>query len=235
MIKEHDKCEICKTNLKYLDNPIKLKCNFCGAEKSTNILCPNNHFICDDCHSKDAIKVIEVFCKNTDLTDPYKIADEIMKHPNFWIYGPEHHVLVPAVVLTCLKNLKIKKPNRNYITDKDILNAIQRAKKLPGGWCGFYGSCGAGVGSGIAISIFTGATPATDIHRSTAILTTSRCFVKIADNLEHCCKRSVRISIGEFLNILNEKFNIELDFSPTPCIFSKVNDKCEREKCSFFN
>lgn len=235
MSKKTDICEICKENLRYLDTPVEHSCFFCGITKSTNIICPENHFICDDCHSKDAIKIILNYCYKTELTDPFQIADEIMKHQNFKVYGPEHHVLVPAAILTSLKNLKVKKPDGTLVDYNDVLQAIKRARKVPGGWCGFYGTCGAGIGSGIALSIFTGATPATDKYRTLANKTTSRSLSMIADDLEHCCKRSVRLSIKEALITLNENFGLDLNFIPKKCIFSEINDKCARELCPIFD
>jgi hypothetical protein len=36
------------------------------------------------------------------------------------------------------------------------------------------------------------------------------------------------------LNILREKFGINLEFKPDNCIFSGLNPKCELEKCLFY-
>ncbi|MFX0040069.1 MAG: DUF5714 domain-containing protein [Promethearchaeota archaeon] len=235
--KKRDICEICGKNLIYATKQgdyKNIKCEFCGKVFNSNIFCEAGHYICDSCHSKGPIEIIERICEETKIKDPFKLADIIMKHLSFKVYGPEHHVLTPAVILTALKNNNIKKPNGNEITLFDIKEAIRRASKIPGGWCGFYGSCGAGMGSGVAISIFTGATPSTDKPRTLANQITSRSLNKIADNLEHCCKRSVRLSIIETLKFLKEKFNIDLSYSISKCIFSKINNKCEREKCPIF-
>lgn len=232
-----DKCEICGENLEYatqIADYKDLSCVFCEKKDSVNTYCPNGHYICDECHAKGPIEVIDEFCESTDIKDPFIIADEIMKHPKFKVYGPEHHALTPAVILTALKNNKIKKPNGQEITLMDIKEAIRRASKIPGGWCGFYGCCGAGMGSGVAISIFTNTTPSTDRTRTLANLMTSRSLNKIADNLEHCCKRSVKLSIIEVLDFLKEKFGINLDFRAGKCEFSGINDKCEREDCPIF-
>jgi hypothetical protein len=232
-----DKCEICGKNLIYvtnLEDYQNLTCEFCGKVFNSNTFCENGHYICDNCHSKGSIEIIERICEETTIKDPFELADIIMKHPSFKVYGPEHHVLTPAVILTSLKNNNIKKLNGDEITLFDIKEAIRRASKIPGGWCGFYGSCGAGMGSGVAISIFTGATPSTDKPRTLANQMTSRSLNKIADNLEHCCKRSVRLSIIETLKFLKEKFDIDLNYNVKNCIFSKINKKCEREKCPVF-
>ncbi len=232
-----DKCEICGHNLEYVtqtDMTKELACYFCGKTDIVNIFCPKGHYICSKCHSKGAIDVIEDICESTNEKDPFKLADKIMKHPKFKMYGPEHHVLTPAVILTILKNNGIKKPNGTELTLFDIKEAIRRASKIPGGWCGFYGSCGAGMGSGVAMSVFTSATPSTDGPRTLSIEVTSRSFLEIADDLEHCCKRSLKISICQTLEFLKEKFKIELDYAPDRCQFSGINDKCEKERCKFF-
>ncbi|MFX1363760.1 MAG: DUF5714 domain-containing protein [Promethearchaeota archaeon] len=235
--KKSDKCEICGKNLIYSiekEGYKALKCEFCGKIFNSNVYCEDGHYICDNCHSKGPIEIIERICEETKIKDPFELADVIMKHPKFKMYGPEHHVLTPAVILTALKNNNIKKYNGNEITLFDIKEAIRRASKIPGGWCGYYGSCGAGMGSGVAISIFTGATPATDYPRTLANQITSRSLSKIADNLEHCCKRSVRLSIFETLKFLKEIFQIELNYKYNNCIFSDRNDKCEKVKCPIF-
>ncbi|MFX0021842.1 MAG: DUF5714 domain-containing protein [Candidatus Hermodarchaeota archaeon] len=232
-----DKCEICGKNLIYITNQEEykeLKCEFCGNVFNTNIFCEDGHYICDNCHSKGPIEIIERICEETNIKDPFELADVIMKHPNFKVYGPEHHVLTPAVILTTLKNNNVKKPHGNNISLFDIKEAIRRASKIPGGWCGFYGSCGAAIGSGVAISVLTGATPSTDKPRTLANQITSRSLNKIADSLEHCCKRSVRLSIIETLKFLKEKFSVDLGYKFRKCVFSHVNIKCEKEKCPVF-
>jgi len=238
MTKQFDKCEICGKNLKHITNLREITeftCNFCGKGEMPTTICPDGHYICNECHAKDSNEVISKFCETTDLTDPFEIAEEIMKHPNFKVYGPEHHVLVPAAILTSLKNLKIKNPNGKEVNFGHVQEAIRRASKIPGGWCGFYGTCGSGAGAGVAISVFTKATPSKNEERSLSILTTSRSLEKIADNLEHCCKRSLRLAISEIINMLNEKFELNLDFTPKTCSFSSINDRCEKEKCLYFD
>ncbi|TXT59031.1 MAG: hypothetical protein BAJALOKI1v1_1490009 [Promethearchaeota archaeon] len=234
---QKDICIICGEQLEYAHSQkeyTELRCEFCQNTFSTHTYCPNGHFVCDTCHSEKPIKIIEEFCRATKIKDPFAIADKIMKHPNFNMYGPEHHALSPASILTALKNNDIKKPNGESLTFSDIEEGIHRGAKIPGGYCGFYGSCGAGIGAGIAISVFTGANPSKDIPRSLANKMTSRALIKIADDLEHCCKRSVRISICEALDFLNENFGIKLQYSPNKCLFSSSNKKCEASNCPIF-
>jgi len=235
--KKKDKCEICGNELTYAITPDKYKdliCEFCGVQFNTNIYCKEDHYICDTCHSRGPIEIIEEVCLNTKLQDPFKLANKIMRHHKFKMYGPEHHVIVPAVILTSLRNNNIKKPSGEEISIFDIKEGIVRSSKIPGGWCGFYGSCGAGMGSGVTISIFTKATPSRDKERTLANQATSISLSKIADNLEHCCKRSVKWAICETLSFLKEKCNVHLDFAPLKCEFSNKNDKCEKINCVFY-
>jgi hypothetical protein len=233
-----DVCEICGESLEYAtmqEDYETLSCYFCQKEFLANIFCPNGHYVCDSCHSSKPVEIISRFCKNTTLKDPFMIAERIMNHPDFNLYGPEHHALTPAAILTALKNNDIKKPHGTEISFSDINEAIQRGSNIPGGYCGFYGSCGAGIGAGIAISIFTDATPSKDIPRSFANEMTARALNEIADNLEHCCKRSVRISISETLRFLKEKFSISLEYQPDKCDFSKRNkENCAYEDCPIY-
>ncbi|MCP4761803.1 MAG: radical SAM protein [archaeon] len=237
MSKKKDYCEICGNELilAVSTNEYKtLNCYYCKNETNTNIYCPKNHYICDECHSKNAIEIIREYCLNTELKDPFIMVEQIMNHPSFKMYGPEHHVLVPAVVLTCLKNHKYKNEQGKIMSSNEIQEAINRASKIPGGWCGFYGSCGAGIGTGVAISIFTQATPSKDKPRSLAITATSRVLSKIADNLEHCCKRSVKLAIEVNLEFLKEIYGFQFGYKPLKCSFSSLNNKCEKEKCPFY-
>ena len=40
-----------------------------------------------------------------------------------------------------------------------LLEMMNRGKAVPGGACGFWGACGAGISTGMFISIISGATP----------------------------------------------------------------------------
>jgi hypothetical protein len=198
------------------------------------MFCENGHYICDQCHSKEAIEIIERMCEFSDSKDPFKLANKMMKHPSFKMYGPEHHALVPAVILTVLKNNNVTKINGKMITLFDIKDSIKRGSAIPGGWCGFYGACGAGIGSGIVISILTGDTPSSSVERTLANRMTSITISKITDNLQHCCKRSVRISICETLHFIEQELDISLSYNLESCDFSQFNDRCEGVNCPFF-
>ena len=181
-----DICEICGNNLIALDSnsPTKtLSCHFCHEEFEALISCPNGHYICDLCHSMKAKEVIMEYCLSTSEKNPYVIADTLLKHPSLNMYGPEHHILVPLVLLAMIKNLNLKNHLGDGLTPLDFQKALQRSSKIPGGWCGFYGSCGAGMGAGVAVSIFTNANPSKAVERTYANKTVANSLNRIADDL----------------------------------------------------
>ena len=71
------------------------------------------------------------------------------------MHGPEHHFLIPAVLLSAFYNVSGEPGEK----EKKIKQARKRAENVLGGFCGFYGDCGAAVGTGIFVSVITGATP----------------------------------------------------------------------------
>ena len=43
--------------------------------------------------------------------------------------------------------------------DSELIEMMSRGKSIPGGACGFWGACGAGISSGMFISIISKSTP----------------------------------------------------------------------------
>ena len=89
---ETDSCNICGKKLISVEDTLNVKekeCYYCKKNYSPLIFCSEGHYVCDNCHSQDAKGIISEYCLNTTNTDPYSMAEEIMTHPKFNIYGPE--------------------------------------------------------------------------------------------------------------------------------------------------
>ena len=110
----------------YNANTEKLVCDICKEQSESNAKCINDHFICDSCHQSDAVDFIENYCVNTEKTNPMESALEIMNNPKVKMHGPEHHFLVPAVILSAYYNLK---GQHDLLKDK-IKTAKERAKNI---------------------------------------------------------------------------------------------------------
>jgi hypothetical protein len=135
-------CGVCGRPLVYATEPRVLNCNLCGQEEHTLIYCPTGHYVCDAFHSKAAIEVLRQILGTTLISDPIAILEKVMAHPSVPMHGPEHHAMVPAVIIAAVRNAGYPIPKGA------IEKALERASsKVPGGWCGLYGDCGAAVGS----------------------------------------------------------------------------------------
>ncbi|OHD13131.1 MAG: hypothetical protein A2Y34_01075 [Spirochaetes bacterium GWC1_27_15] len=221
-------CLICGNDLVYGEKELK-KCEICKKEYETNCKCQNDHFICDDCHRLDSINFLETFIKETKLKDPVEMAEIIMKHSSYKMHGPEHHYLIPAVLLKSLQNNGVK------VTDNFWELLKSRCGNLPGGICGYWGSCGGGVSSGIAASIFSDCTPLKKEEYRVVHKVTAACFDKIGDiGGPRCCKRNVILSLYSTISLFEKYYNIKIKAKKFICSFFNKNKECIKTECPFF-
>lgn len=226
-------CLICGEELVYLQTPETLECSFCGETYSETVKCANGHFVCNKCHSAGPNDFIERFCRNTRLTDPVEMADLIMLHPGFHMHGPEHHFLVPAVLLTSFYNLE----GQPELKKEKLTVARQRSEKVLGGFCGTHGNCGAGVGTGIFFSIITGTTPLSGETWQQSNMLTGSCLLEIAKKGgPRCCKRDTFTAITHTVDFIREKLGVHLPVtSNIRCRFHTRNKQCLASKCEYFS
>ncbi len=224
-----ENCGVCGASLVYATEEIPTKCHICGKESKARIYCPHGHYICDACHRQNTIVVLKQILSDTSSRSPLDIAELIMESPEVPMHGPEHHIIVPAVIITAAKNSGYNLP------ENALEQAISRSSQIPGGWCGFFGDCGSGVGVGIAVSVLTKATPLTGKQRSLAMEATSRALANICDNEPRCCKRSVRKALETAVQFLDEKLGIKLEKTERiACKYSGRNKECAKTSCLYF-
>jgi hypothetical protein len=224
-------CIICGEDLLYSHQNKEMNCSVCSKKYSSNVQCKSGHYVCDNCHQSDANDYIENYCKNTFEIDPIKIAIAIMTNPKINMHGPEHHFLVPAVLLSTYCNIRNE---HEYIREKLIL-AKERSKNILGGFCGFYGTCGAGVGTGIFMSIITNATPFSKDAWKLCNLMTAKGLEHIANNGgPRCCKRDTFAAIETACDFLETNFNVKLPTEKITCTFSSMNKECKKNECKYF-
>jgi hypothetical protein len=216
-------CGVCARPLVYATESVTKTCALCGKEEKTNIYCPSGHYVCDSCHSKAAIEVLKNVLARSKSTNPAEILEQVMAHPSVPMHGPEHHVIVPAVIIAAIRNAGYPVP------EGAIDKALERASKVPGGWCGLYGDCGAAVGIGIAVSVLTNATPLTGKERGLALGATALALSKLLDDQPRCCKRSSRIAVEAAVNYLEDKLGIKLGQSKLiPYAYTIRNQQCAK-------
>lgn len=255
-------CILCGEELVYRDGTVKVECSYCKNEFESDVMCRHGHFICDSCHSTGANDLIEIYCLESDSTEPLAMALELMKHPALKIHGPEHHYLVPAVLISAFYNLKrrdmmlgetrnVKRKTFETLDNVDTIDSIDtiddikkrsltkargRAENVLGGFCGLYGDCGAAVGTGIFISIITGATPLTRESWRLSNLMTARSLHTIAmHGGPRCCKRNTYLAITEAVDYLQEFSGIQLDiYRSIKCEFNSLNKECLEDECQYY-
>ena len=226
-------CLFCGKELLYMDQPEELHCLFCHGVFSTQAKCVDNHFVCDACHSLSADDLIERFTIASVSKDPLHMAITLMKSPGVKMHGPEHHFLIPAVLLSAFYNVK-GEPGKK---EAKIRKARQRAEKILGGFCGFYGDCGAAVGTGIFVALMTGSTPLSQGEWRLSNLMTADSLHAIAKaGGPRCCKRNSFLAILEALRFVKDEFRVEMDVSPdrVKCGFHDLNKECRKAECRFY-
>lgn len=224
-------CIICGSDLIYLNESESLQCSICKETFLSNARCVQGHFICDHCHELDGFELIQQICLKSSSTNPVELANLIMSFPEIKMHGPEHHFLVPAVLITTYYN-KTEKPG--LISEK-LNKARERAKNIHGGFCGFYGTCGAGVGTGIFMSLILNCTPLSKEEWKLSNLMTSKSLLEIANyGGPRCCKRDTFLSLETSVDFVEEHLNIKLDKSTVKCKFFERNKECKNQECKYY-
>lgn len=223
-------CLVCGEPLEYLERTEQMECVRCGRSFPSNARCVNGHYICDECHEKQGIEVIRRRCLETDSRNPLELAQEIMEDPFIYMHGPEHHVMVGAVLLAAYHNC-----GGEIDLTAALEEMIARGGQVPGGICGMWGSCGAGISTGICVSIITGATPLSAREWGLANEMTARSLRAISRfGGPRCCKRDSFTAIAEGAAFLRELTGVELEMPQrTVCGFSGRNQQCLGRRCPF--
>jgi hypothetical protein len=225
-------CLLCGQDLVYLTETKPMTCVYCGRTFDSNASCKQGHFVCDACHGSSANDLIEQFCLQAKSTDPVEMAFTLMNHPSVAMHGPEHHFLVPAVLLTAYNNI-----HHNLDLGAKLKQARKRGENVPGGSCGFCGNCGAAVGTGIFISLITGSTPMAQKEWQMSNRMTAHSLLAIADyGGPRCCKRDTFLALQTARAYLLEQTGSTFEMTdPIRCDFSPLNRECLHEECPFYS
>jgi hypothetical protein len=223
-------CLVCGADLSYLAASAPMTCALCGAGRDSAARCAAGHFVCDACHAAPAREVIERTCAASEERDPVALAVRLMRHPALKLHGPEHHFLVPAVLLAALWNAR-GEPGRRA---EAVREARRRSEPVAGGFCGLQGACGAGIGAGIFVALATGSTPLDGPARGLANRMTARALDVVSrTGGARCCKRDSFLSILAAARFAREHLGVALPARGPACEWSAVNRECLGEACPF--
>lgn len=229
MSKRKNACLVCGEDLKFFESAKELECIFCHEKHLSHASCKNGHYVCDDCHSRQALQSIKEKCLSAESKNPLLIAVDMMKDPYVYMHGNENHVLVGAALLAAYKNAGGCVDLNSAVEEMEI-----RGGQVPGGACGFWGACGAAISAGIFISIVTGSTPLSKTEWGYANTMTSKALRPIGEiGGPRCCKRNAFLSINEAVEFCSQTLSVHMERSDIICSFSSENSQCIGRRCPF--
>ena len=225
----NEECLICKAPLEYLDTDREMECALCRKKQWSKTRCINGHFVCDECHTSGMDEMLAV-CLISKSDDPIEILEAMMRVPSCHMHGPEHHTMVGAALLTAYKNAGGALDLRSALSEMQ-----KRGKQVPGGVCGFWGACGAGISTGMYLSIVLKATPLAHQAWGLSNQMTSMALDAIGKNGgPRCCKRDSYLAVIEAIKFTSAKLHIHMKQTPVTCTRSQLNNLCRKEKCPFY-
>lgn len=223
-------CLICGAPLKYSENEVKTECVLCHKEENSKTVCENGHYVCSECHTQGIDTIIGI-CISESSKNPIKILQKLMALPFCHMHGPEHHIMVGSALLTAYKN-----SCGEIDLHKALVEMQSRGKKVPGGACGFWGACGAGVSTGMFVSIVTGSTPLGGEAWGLSNQMTAKALEAIGKvGGPRCCKRDSYLAITEAVKFTKKHLGVEMEIGDIKCIHSELNNQCIGERCPFIN
>jgi len=223
-----DECLICGEPLEYLDRDTIMECEICHKKENSKTRCVNGHYVCSDCHMR-GLDTIVGLCLRETSKDPVMVIEKMMALPFCHMHGPEHHVMVGAALLTAYKNA-----GGDIDLDSALSEMMNRGRSVPGGACGFWGACGAGISSGMFVSIISGSTPLTNEPFSLSHRMTVSSLSAIGEvGGPRCCKRDSYLSIEAAADFVKEHFGVEMERSAIRCSRSSQNAQCIGKRCPY--
>ncbi len=224
-----DECLICHAPLKYLTEDTEMVCAMCGKQEHSKTKCISGHYVCSSCHMHGAESIFTV-CMQATEADPVLILERLMALPFCHMHGPEHHVMVGSALLTAYKNA-----GGTLELPKALAEMSARGKAVPGGACGFWGACGAGISAGMYVSILTQATPLAGEAWGLSNEMTAAALARIGSvGGPRCCKRDSYLAVTAAAEFTEKRLGVTMPLSKIRCTRFEKNHHCIRQRCPFF-
>lgn len=223
-----EECLICKAPLEYLEADTPMECEICHRKENSKTRCIRGHYVCSECHTQ-GLDAIVGLCLGETSMDPVEIIEKMMTMPFCHMHGPEHHVMVGAALLTAYRNAggSINLPTA-------LVEMMRRGRSVPGGACGFWGACGAGISAGMFVSILSKSTPLSEEPFALSHQMTAKALGRIGEiGGPRCCKRDSFLSILSAVDFVKEHFGVEMERTTVVCGYASRNNQCIGRRCPF--
>ena len=223
-----EECLICQAPLVYLEADELMECAICHRRERSKTRCIDGHYVCNECHMSGLDSIIGLCLKETSR-DPVEIIEKMMALPFCHMHGPEHHVMVGASLLTAYRNA-----GGELDLEPALTEMLNRGKSVPGGACGFWGACGAGISSGMFVSIISKSTPLAEEPFALSHRMTAKSLGAIGGiGGPRCCKRDSYLSLLSAVDFVRENFGVQMEKADIVCSRSAQNNQCIGKRCPF--
>ena len=224
-------CFICGDPIIYAQEAQEYTCEICGKTEMGHCACASGHYVCDACHRSEGVRMTIEYLTQCTSTNPIEMAMHMMDQSVIYPNGPEHHTLIGACFIAAYANAE-----GSIDKAKALEEHRKRSMQVPGGTCGFWGTCGAAVSSGQAWSVISGSSPmATDAWGQCQQLTSNILGQLARYGGPRCCKRVGFIALQENVKFAKETTGVEMELpEKISCHWFGRNAECLREKCPFF-
>ena len=177
--------------------------------------------------------ICEEVRENSEKMTVNAMLMKMMDMQDLPMHCPYHHFIVPAAMLT---QAAIDEDRDSDTFNEWMRSAEERAKTVPAGFCGECGTCGAAVGMGIFVSIYTGATPKSKENWQWTNEVTGKCLQKIASYPgPRCCKRTAFLAVNEGVPYINDRCGTTLVAEESlNCSYHDRNAECLEGECPFY-
>jgi len=164
-------------------------------------------------------------------TEPAAMLEELLSQGEGTpVHGVWHHALIGEILLVCLRNAG------HPITDDLIDEVVDRGRQIPGGSCGFLGTCGALSSAASAYAIRLGSTPVATEQREKLLEFARKLISRLAEiGGSRCCKKSsyaaLEVARDEFAKL---GYDLPEEEFEGRCPFFASNDTCDGVACVYF-
>lgn len=166
---------------------------------------------------------------------PRTLLEKLFCDPHCVAFGPVHHFIVGASLLTALACAR-------GTSKEDLVAQLAelgvRSSSVPGAACARWGICGAAISTGMAYAIAAGNEPLKKEGWSEGQEMVSAIAATIArSGAPRCCKRDSRIAVDEAARVFEHDFGVafpKAEHISDKCAYSELNSVCLEQDCPFY-
>lgn len=224
-------CLVCGKPIVYQKQAQEYTCHVCGKAETAHCVCEAGHYVCDTCHRSEGVRQSLDYVAQASSKNPVELAMHMMDEQAIYPNGPEHHTLIGASLISAYANA-----GGNIDKEQCLEELKNRSMQVPGGTCGFWGTCGAAVSAGQFWSIVSGSSPMADVAWGQCQQLTSNILGELAKyGGPRCCKRTGFVALQQAAAFAKEITGVEMDMPRTiTCHWFARNEECLRTRCPFF-